>query len=73
MDSESELCIQKAIERFSGEITMVIVAHRLSTINKVDCVYVLDDGRMLEKGTYKDLTHGTGHFHSMVQSQELAV
>jgi len=71
LDTESECIIQKAVERFSGETTMIIVAHRLSTIKKADCIYVLDHGQVLEKGTYKELACGAGHFNAMVQFQEL--
>ena len=55
LDSESEKEIQKSIESLKGEITLILIAHRLSTIKSVDFIYVLDDGRVLERGTYEEL------------------
>lgn len=55
LDSESEKEIQKSIESLKGEITLILIAHRLSTIKSVDYIYVLDDGRVLERGTYEEL------------------
>ncbi|HBR15750.1 MAG TPA: ABC transporter ATP-binding protein [Candidatus Omnitrophica bacterium] len=71
LDTHSERLIQKAIENIAHETTVIVVAHRLSTIKKADCIYVLDQGRLLEKGTYDELTAQGGYFNSMVRLQEL--
>jgi len=73
LDTHSERFIQKAIENISKETTVIVIAHRLSTIKKADCIYVLDNGRIIEQGAYGDLVRKTGHFNSMVQLQELGV
>ena len=49
----------------------MIIAHRLSTIVNADCVYVLHDGRIVEKGTYAGLIGQEGHFSRLVHAQAL--
>jgi ABC-type multidrug transport system fused ATPase/permease subunit len=55
LDSDSESKIQKSIDELKGKMTVVIVAHRLSTIKNVDYVYVLNDGEIVESGSYSSL------------------
>lgn len=73
LDTHSERFIQKAIENISAKTTVVVVAHRLSTIKKADRIYVLEQGQIAEEGTYADLVGGSGRFNSMVKLQELEV
>jgi len=56
LDSESELYIQASIDALKGSMTVVIIAHRLSTIRNADYVYILDQGRIAEEGSYEELT-----------------
>ena len=55
LDSNSEKAIQKSIEGLQGKLTVIIIAHRLSTIKNVDEIYVLEKGKLVEKGTYSYL------------------
>lgn len=55
LDSESERLIQESIDKVARDTTILIVAHRLSTIAKADYVYVLREGRVVEEGAYADL------------------
>jgi ABC-type multidrug transport system fused ATPase/permease subunit len=72
LDSESEFEIQKSIENLRGYITVIIVAHRLSTVKSADCIYVLDNGFIVEKGSYKDLQNTKdSHFSRLVELQSL--
>ena len=72
LDSESERYIQESIDALKGEITVVIIAHRLSTVREVDYLYVLEEGRVLEEGSYQALTrNGTTRFREMVEMQQL--
>ena len=48
--------IQESIDTLSGEMTIVVIAHRLSTIRNADYVYVLDKGKIIEEGSYNELT-----------------
>ena len=60
LDSYSEILIQKSIENFSKKTTLIIIAHRLSTIKKSDYIYVLNEGSILEEGTFDNLTTKIG-------------
>ena len=72
LDSESEQFIKSSIDRLRGKVTVIIIAHRLSTIKDVDCVYVLEKGKIVESGTYDDLVaRGTSRFAEMVELQNL--
>jgi subfamily B ATP-binding cassette protein MsbA len=72
LDSESELVIKESVDQLKGLTTIVIIAHRLSTIKNADYIYVLDRGRIVEEGSYEELTlaHG-GPFNRMVALQQL--
>ena len=71
LDTESERLIQSAIERIAKKTTIIAVAHRLSTIVNSDYIYVLDNGRVVEEGTYSQLLKMNGLFNQMVNSQFL--
>ncbi len=55
LDSESETKVQSALERLAEGRTTLIIAHRLSTVQKADCIYVMDKGRLVESGTHETL------------------
>jgi len=55
LDSESEKEIQNSIDELQGKITVLIIAHRLSTIKNVDCIYVIENGKLVESGSYAEL------------------
>jgi ABC-type multidrug transport system fused ATPase/permease subunit len=57
LDSESELLIQESIEMIGKDTTILIVAHRLSTIAKANKVYILDKGKIVEEGTFQELSN----------------
>jgi len=72
LDSASEHHIQSSIDALQGEVTVVIIAHRLSTVKNADRVYVLDEGRVIESGSYHELrSRENGQFHEMVEMQSL--
>ncbi|WP_263831182.1 ABC transporter ATP-binding protein [Salinibacter sp.] len=72
LDSASEQHIQNSIDALQGEVTVVIIAHRLSTVKNADRVYVLDEGRVIEGGSYHELRHREdGQFREMVEMQSL--
>ncbi|WP_251929704.1 ABC transporter ATP-binding protein [Salinibacter ruber] len=72
LDTASEQHIQDSIDALKGETTVVIIAHRLSTIKNADRVYVLDEGRVVEAGTYDELRmREGGEFREMVEMQSL--
>jgi subfamily B ATP-binding cassette protein MsbA len=72
LDTESEQLIQQSINSLKGERTIVIIAHRLSTVRKCDYIYVLKDGRIVEEGSFDDLYGDkNSRFYSMCQMQHL--
>ncbi len=73
LDTHSEQLIQQAIDEISGGITIVLVAHRLSTITNADYIYVMQNGNVAEEGKYTELLERKGLFFKMVKSQQLYV
>jgi len=65
LDAESETLVQEAIERLREGRTILVAAHRLSTIRKADRIYVLERGRILESGTRDDLMALNGRFRQL--------
>lgn len=55
LDNESEVLIQKSIEGLKGNVTIIIIAHRLSTVMSADKLFILEKGRMAEQGSPYDL------------------
>lgn len=75
LDSVSERLIQESIEKLSVGRTVIAIAHRLSTIMKADRVVVLEQGRIIEQGTYQELLQQRGQlwrYHQMQHEVELA-
>jgi len=62
LDAESERLVQKAIERLRKYRTIFVAAHRLSTIMKANCIYVLEHGKIAESGTREDLLAKNGRY-----------
>lgn len=71
LDTESEKEIQNNLDDLRGEKTIILIAHRLSTVRNSDMVYVLKGGRILENGSYNDLMSAGGEFKAMVDLQAL--
>lgn len=71
LDSESERLIQQSIEQVAHDTTILVVAHRLSTIAKADQVYVMRQGRLVEEGTFRELrTKPGGILNAMIAAQQ---
>ncbi|XP_054711327.1 ATP-binding cassette sub-family B member 10, mitochondrial-like [Uloborus diversus] len=71
LDAESEYLVQKALDDLMKDRTVITIAHRLSTIKNADVIVVLENGKVVEKGNYLELVSKTGHFHRLVQHQNL--
>ena len=71
LDSITEKAIQKTMEECSGSITSIIIAHRLSTIMKCDKIYVLDNGKIVEEGSHKELIGKMGYYYRLWSGQSV--
>ena len=72
LDSKSEAFIQQSIDSLKQKKTIIIIAHRLSTVKNCDHIYVLSKGRVVEQGTFKNLYDNEGsQFRNMCNLQKL--
>lgn len=71
LDSESEYVVQQALDKAAKGRTTIAVAHRLSTIQKADIIYVFDQGRIVEQGTHTELMRRNGRYAELVNLQSL--
>jgi ABC-type multidrug transport system fused ATPase/permease subunit len=69
IDSESELLIQRATERITKGRTSLIVAHRLSTIRDADAIFVLEKGRVVQRGSHESLINEHGVYRDLNRMQ----
>jgi ATP-binding cassette subfamily B protein len=73
LDNINERRVQQAINAARADRTVILVAHRLSTLLDTDCIFVFDQGRMVEAGTYDELVLHGGVFAELVRSAEGAM
>lgn len=66
LDVESEKVVQEALNRLMKGRTSIIIAHRLATIREVDCIYVLEAGKIVEAGTHEELAHKPNGVYSQL-------
>jgi ATP-binding cassette subfamily B (MDR/TAP) protein 1 len=71
LDSESEKVVQAALDLAAKGRTTIAVAHRLSTIQKADMIFVFDQGRVVEQGTHNELLAQKGRYFELVNLQSL--
>ena len=71
LDSQSEKLVQEALERLLVGRTSLVIAHRLSTVQKADEIIVIDKGRIAERGTHSELYAMQGLYHNWVKLQEV--
>ena len=69
IDTETELLIQDSLEKMKNIGTMLIVAHRLSTIQHADNIILLSHGKIIEQGTHQELLHQKGRYHQLYTLQ----
>jgi subfamily B ATP-binding cassette protein MsbA len=69
LDSESERVVQEALERLARNRTSLIIAHRLSTVERADFILVLEQGRIVETGSHEVLLARRGVYHDLYQLQ----
>lgn len=72
-DPDNENKIQAAMKELAKNHTVILIAHRLSTVKNVDCIYVLKDGEICESGSYEALNSNNGIFHGMWENYQKSV
>lgn len=69
LDAESEKSVQEALDVLMEGRTSIIIAHRLATIKEVDCIFVLDKGKIIESGKHEELLDQNGLYASLARLQ----
>ncbi len=69
LDTESELAVQKAVDALVADKTIIVIAHRLSTVAGADYILVIEAGRLIEQGTHKELLGKGGRYNDLWQAQ----
>lgn len=72
LDSQTEKEVQEVFERTGQGRTVVVVAHRLATVQKADVIFVMHQGRIVEKGDHRSLLRLGGTYAQMCQAQALS-
>ena len=65
LDAENERAIQEALENLQGRLTVVIIAHRLTTLRRCDTIFLLDQGKLVAQGTHAELMKSNTLFQSL--------
>lgn len=71
LDSESEKIVQEALDSAARGRTTIAVAHRLSSIQNADIIYVFEAGKIVEAGNHSELMRRKGRYFELVQLQSL--
>ena len=69
LDSESEFAVQQALDRALEGRTAIVIAHRLSTVRSADQILVVDDGRIVQRGTHNELLGESGLYQELYRTQ----
>ena len=73
MDPENEDKLQIAMEELTKNKTVIIIAHRLKTIKNADQILVLDNGKIVQRGTHEELIKIDGIYKNFVEARQMAV
>ena len=69
LDAFNEMVIMENLKDFFSDKTVIVVAHRLSTVRDADHIIVLEDGEIVEQGTHEELTYVGGAYYQIVRNQ----
>ena len=69
LDNKSEAVVQQAIDNLMKDRTVLVIAHRLSTVRNADCIVVINDGQIVEKGTHEELLKKKGAYAALYRTQ----
>ncbi len=71
LDSNSERKIGESLEKLKGQTAIVMIAHRLSSVKDADRIYVIEDGKIVEKGSFSNLKKLGEKFSNMIEAQKI--
>ena len=69
LDSETENSIRESLELLQGKITIISIAHRLSTVRTADCLYLMDKGKIVASGDFEELKNKSTYFRRLTELQ----
>lgn len=69
LDNKSEAVVQQAIDNLMKDRTVLVIAHRLSTVRNADCIVVINDGQIVEKGSHDELLKKKGAYAALYRTQ----
>jgi ATP-binding cassette subfamily C protein len=69
LDVHTEAVLQKELDSFLKDKTVITIAHRLSTVKNADSIYVLDNGKIVQNGTHEELEAEDGHYNEFIKKQ----
>ena len=72
LDTMTEAAVMRSVESLTGNLTLIHVAHRISTVMDCDQIAVFDEGRVVGCGTYEELMESCGVFQQLVRGQDLS-
>jgi ABC-type multidrug transport system fused ATPase/permease subunit len=67
LDNITEKSIVESLDNLPEDLTLIIIAHRLSSVRRADCIYFLEAGKILASGTYNELVESSDTFRTMVE------
>ena len=70
LDTQSEVAVQNALDELIQNKTVIVIAHRLSTISHANTILVMEDGKIKEQGSHKELVEKKGKYHDMFEAQQ---
>jgi ABC-type multidrug transport system fused ATPase/permease subunit len=70
LDAVSEAALRRSMRETARECTLVVIAHRMSTIRAADLIVVLDAGRVVATGSHRDLVDSSEHYRSLILAQQ---
>ena len=69
IDTKTELIVQKGIDKLLSGRTSFVIAHRLSTIKRADRIFVVDNGKIIEEGSHRQLLEKKGAYYNLYMAQ----
>ena len=73
LDNETEQGVMNSIENLHKDLTVLLIAHRLTTVQRCDLIFELSNGRVIDKGPYDELMQKSSSFRKMASTEKFEV